>query len=216
MKRVAIAIAIGIAVSLALFWLMQLMISKNPKRFKDTENLQMTEFIRLKRVTKDTRTVRKIPEKPPKKKPPPAKAKMQVQQNKVKTIQPKMDVPKLDVPLQTDRFSRSFMQGITMRPGAISNISGEFSGNVIPLVRIAPRYPMRAAKRRIEGWVKVEFTITKSGSVSNASVVEAQPSSIFNREALNAIRKWKFKEKQVGGIAVEQKAIQVLEFKLTK
>jgi protein TonB len=59
---------------------------------------------------------------------------------------------------------------------------GQISTNVIPLVRIPPTYPMRAANRRIEGWVKVEFTITKEGRVKDAVVVASQPNFCFTLE----------------------------------
>ena len=36
---------------------------------------------------------------------------------------------------------------------------------LIPLVRVSPRYPRQAARRQVEGFVKVEFTIAKDGSV---------------------------------------------------
>lgn len=85
---------------------------------------------------------------------------------------------------------------------------------VVPLVRVPPKYPARAADRHIEGWVKVEFTIQTDGSVNNAVVVGSEPESIFNDAALTAISKWKFKEKMVNGVAVTQRAVQRLQFKL--
>jgi protein TonB len=87
---------------------------------------------------------------------------------------------------------------------------------VVPLVRIQPKYPSRAINRRIEGWVKIEFTISSTGSVSDATVVAAEPSDIFDFEALKAIKNWQFKEKIVNGVAVEQRAVQTLQFKLTQ
>jgi protein TonB len=85
---------------------------------------------------------------------------------------------------------------------------------VAPLVRVPPKYPARAADRHIEGWVKVEFTIQTDGSVDNAVVVSSEPENIFDDAALTAISKWKFKEKMVNGVAVTQRAVQRLQFKL--
>ncbi|MDD5460796.1 MAG: energy transducer TonB [Methylococcales bacterium] len=85
---------------------------------------------------------------------------------------------------------------------------------VVPLVRVPPKYPARAARRHIEGWVKVEFTITTDGSVADAVVISSEPESIFDDAALTAISKWEFKEKIVGGVAVPQRAVQKLQFKL--
>jgi protein TonB len=66
-----------------------------------------------------------------------------------------------------------------------------------------------AAQRRIEGWVIVEFNISVVGRVKDAKVVSAEPPRIFDREALRAIRKWKYKPKVENGVAVERKGIRV-------
>ena len=71
-----------------------------------------------------------------------------------------------------------------------------------PLVRVHPMYPQKAAQRGVEGWVEVEFTISKTGTVKDPKVVAAEPSRIFNRAALRAIRKWKYKPELVDGEAV--------------
>ena len=212
MKRISLSIFLGIVISLAFFWLMQAMISNNQQSFEKTENLQMTEFVRLKRETKLQTKERDVPdEPPPEKRPPPPKMQMQ-QVHVAQTNAPQMNMPNLDIPLQTNAFSGSLMTGVQM--GVAGKVA--ISTNVIPLVRIPPRYPMRAANRRIQGWVKVEFTITEQGTVKDAVVIEAQPSKIFNRSALQAIKRWKFKAKIIGGEAFEQRAVQVLQFKLSK
>ncbi|MEI6066829.1 MAG: energy transducer TonB [Methylococcaceae bacterium] len=85
---------------------------------------------------------------------------------------------------------------------------------VVPLLRVPPKYPVRAASRHIEGWVTVEFTIQTDGTVGDAVVVSAEPEGIFDEAALTAIGKWEFKEKMVNGVAVTQRAVQRLQFKL--
>lgn len=87
---------------------------------------------------------------------------------------------------------------------------------VVPLSLVHPKYPSRAVNRHIEGWVKIEFTISTTGTVTDPMIVASQPAEIFDYEALKAIKKWKFKEKIVNGVAVEQRAIQTLQFKLTR
>jgi len=208
-KSLSISIFFGVFISLALFWLMQMMISNNQQGLNKTENIHMTEFVRLKRDTKLQTKDRRVPdEPPPEKRPPPPKMQMkQVQVTQANV--PQMDMPNLDIPLRTDQFSGSLVNGLQIGKGGIST-------NVIPLVRIPPRYPMRAANRHIEGWVKIEFTITEQGTVKDAIVIDAQPAKTFNRAALQAIRRWKFKAKIIGGEAFEQRAIQVLQFKLSK
>ena len=190
------------------------MISNNQQSFKKTSNLQMTEFVRLKRETKLQKKDRAIPDEPPPEKRPPPRPQMQMQQVHItQNVVPKMNMPSLDIPLRTNSFSGSTIAGVQM------NTKGtglSISTNVIPLVRIPPRYPQRAANRRIEGWVKIEFTITKEGAVKDAVVIEAQPRKTFNSAALRAIKRWKFKAKILDGEAFEQRAVQVLQFKLSK
>lgn len=107
-------------------------------------------------------------------------------------------------------------------PGLSSNtgLSGELTGpgnsgdEVIPLFRIDPDYPRKAARAGEEGWVKIEFTITEHGTVVDPVVVEARPRRVFNRSALAAIRKWQFKPKHSNGKPVSRKASQVIEFNL--
>ncbi len=87
---------------------------------------------------------------------------------------------------------------------------------VIPLFKLAPEYPRKAARAGKEGWVKLEFTITRQGTVTDAAVVEARPRRLFNRAALRAIRKWRFKPRINGGKPVATRATQIIEFTLTR
>lgn len=199
----------GLLISLALFWFMQFMITNNQQGFTKTPPLQMTEFVRLKRTVNPEAKDSKLPkEPPPEKRPPPPELQIKQTQSLQQSV-PNLDMPNLDIPLNSSRFSGSILGGIQMGHGAIST-------DVIPMVRIPPRYPMNAARRNIEGWVKIEFTITETGTVKDAVVVAAQPSDVFDQAALRAISKWKFKPKIIDAEAFEQRAVQVLQFKLSK
>lgn len=61
-----------------------------------------------------------------------------------------------------------------------------------PLSTPAPRYPADALRAGTQGEVMVEFTVGVDGSVSNARVVRADPPRTFDREALAAVRRWRF------------------------
>lgn len=56
----------------------------------------------------------------------------------------------------------------------------------------APRYPPDALRAGTSGEVQVEFTVGTDGSVTAARVVRANPPRVFDREAVNAVRKWRF------------------------
>ena len=102
-----------------------------------------------------------------------------------------------------------------MDTGGIGPAGAIVDSDAIPLVRIEPTYPPRAAERGIEGWVEVEFTISPRGTVEDPVVVAYHPSSIFNNAALRAIRRWKYNPKIVNGKPVARKGVKVhLEFEL--
>ncbi|CAM5203572.1 energy transducer TonB [Alishewanella longhuensis] len=84
-----------------------------------------------------------------------------------------------------------------------------------PLVRAEPRFPTEAARQGISGWVMLNFSIDESGSVTDVSVVAAEPKDIFEREAIRALRRWKYQPQLVEGKAVKQSNLQVqLDFQL--
>lgn len=56
----------------------------------------------------------------------------------------------------------------------------------------APRYPADALRSGTSGEVLVELTIGTDGSVTDARVLRATPARVFDREALSAVRRWKF------------------------
>jgi protein TonB len=56
----------------------------------------------------------------------------------------------------------------------------------------APRYPPEALRSGQSGEVQVEFTVNPDGSVATARVVRADPPRVFDREAVAAVRRWRF------------------------
>ncbi|MGB0996991.1 MAG: energy transducer TonB, partial [Pseudomonadales bacterium] len=96
---------------------------------------------------------------------------------------------------------------ITPRPPTTDGI-GIADGNFLPIVTVAPEYPRRMASRGIEGWVLLAFTVDELGRVVDPRVVEAQPQSGFNKAALNAITRFKFKPQVVNGTAIAVVGVQ--------
>jgi len=73
------------------------------------------------------------------------------------------------------------------------------------LVRVLaypPRYPSSALNRNIEGYVVVGFSVSESGQVYDAFVIEAEPKGVFEKSALKAIAKFKYKARYVNNQAV--------------
>jgi len=56
----------------------------------------------------------------------------------------------------------------------------------------SPKYPPEALRAGQAGEVQIEFTVGTDGSVTAARVVRSNPGRIFDREAVNAVRRWRF------------------------
>ena len=87
----------------------------------------------------------------------------------------------------------------------------------VPLVRVEPRYPREAARRGVQGWVRLRFDISPGGTVDNPVVVESHPPGVFERTVFRAIRDWKYRPMIRDGVAVRRKGVQIkLTFKLDR
>jgi len=82
-------------------------------------------------------------------------------------------------------------------------------------VRTVPaKYPYRAHRRDISGWVDVLFTVTTSGETANIEVVRAEPESFFDRSAIKAVQKWTFQPREYRGQLINQRTAARLVFEL--
>lgn len=61
-----------------------------------------------------------------------------------------------------------------------------------PISMPAPKFPVEALRAGQSGSVLVEYTVGTDGTVTAARVVRSNPARIFDREAVNAVRKWRF------------------------
>ena len=204
--RLPAAALLAVAVTFGIFLLMHKLISPGGADRKELEAIAGIHFGKVEIPDEImTRSRRKPPKPEPQKEPPPppklqvAKMDQQVQEL------PQMDLPNLDVPM---------VGGAGMFIGNFQQVDHKAEGDIIPVVVIRPMYPREAAMTGTEGWVKVEFTITEAGTVKDPRVIDADPPRIFNREAIRAILKWKFKPRVVEGVAVERRATQVIDFTL--
>ena len=55
-----------------------------------------------------------------------------------------------------------------------------------------PKYPTEALRSQQSGEVVVEFTVGVDGSVTEARVVRSNPPRVFDREAVAAVKRWRF------------------------
>jgi len=146
---------------------------------------------------KQTTHIKRIPPPPTPKMPPKAPPRVTPSNEPITAIS---TAP----PIVIDGFGNDMKQTLT-RP----------TGDASPIVRINPKYPTSAARDGIEGWVQLSFNISPTGEVIDATVVNAEPKRIFDREALRAIKRWKYRPKVIEGVAQLQTGQTVqLDFKL--
>jgi len=85
----------------------------------------------------------------------------------------------------------------------------------VPLVRVPPRYPQRAQAREVEGWVHLRFTVTPEGTTRDIAVLDADPQGYFEKAAIAAVQKYKYKPRIENGVPVEETGVElVLSFEL--
>ena len=82
------------------------------------------------------------------------------------------------------------------------------------LSRVDPEYPREAMRGRQQGWVEVEFTIGRDGTVSDVQVVASRPSRVFDRAAQQAISGWRFEPRSENGQPVASRLRQRFDFRL--
>jgi protein TonB len=196
MIRIPIAVILGLAFTTSVFWLLWHLVGQ-PIDSTEVREATRIEFSRMRR---DTDVQTKRDEKVEREKPPPTPEMPKMSfstgglDNNVATLAPVVD-------------ARGAMTRMTMTAGS--------DRDVIPLVRIAPDYPPRALSRGLEGWVRVQFTITPTGTVKDAIVVEAEPKQIFDDAALKSIARWRYNPRVEGGVAVERVGVQtIIRFQL--
>lgn len=70
--------------------------------------------------------------------------------------------------------------------------SAPSASDLRPISMPAPKFPAEALRAGTSGSVLVEYTVGTDGTVTAARVVRSRPSRIFDREAVEAVRKWRF------------------------
>jgi TonB family protein len=97
------------------------------------------------------------------------------------------------------------------------------STNTIIQAALVPRrkevsasYPLEALRDSVEGWVDVEFTIASTGDTQDLVVRDADPREVFEKAALDAVKRWKFVPIVRDGAAVSQRAILRVRFSLAR
>ncbi len=125
-------------------------------------------------------------------------------------VQEQPEVP--DTKIVPDRVDINSELGLgAVKVGINRDLKGFNSndGEFLPIFRAPPIFPRRALERGICGWVELSYTVTSAGTVRDAVVVRSS-SSMFERNAVKAAEKYKYKPRQVGGKAVDVEGVSIL------
>ncbi len=185
-SRIVTALIAASSVTFALFYVMQALVAGDGEVIVNEEKrLRFVDGIQDIDEQPPQRLERKV-EKPPEVEAPP----------------PEIDTPVVDNS-GPDKLNLSVGRASTAAAVDLGSIDlGPSSdGDYLPLVRVQPQYPRRAQERGIEGFVIVELTVAADGTVPKTSVVvvEANPKGYFERAAIKAAQKFKYKPKVING-----------------
>jgi len=184
--RYVVSIVVGSIVTVSLLFIMQLLIVTGKQALTDPRERHKLEFVRVKR-NENVNVEDIIPEKPPKPPETPPETPPQDMDN-VNPDAPTINVAPPSVSANTDIGG----------PGGMNIAEGDY----LPIVRVAPVYPARALSRGLEGFVDLSFTVTTAGTVKDPIVLQST-SSLFERAAIRAVLKFKYKPRVVDGVPVD-------------
>ena len=184
--RYAFSVVVGVIVTVALLFVMQLLIKTGKGALTTPRERAKLEFVRVRR-NEQLNTEDYTPEKPPK----PPETPPETPPQDMDQIDPNAPTINVAAPqVETDQNIGG--------PGGMNIAEGDY----LPIVRVAPVYPARALSRGLEGYVDLSFTVTATGTVKDP-VILYSTSSLFERAALRAVLKFKYKPRVVDGVPVE-------------
>lgn len=197
--RYLIGVAAAAVVTFTLFFIMQSLIHSDRSPFTEAPTGKLVDFVRLPEEQEVVRKNRKPEPPPPPDEPPPD--------------MPTPDFDNADVSVGVDIGAVDVNFNANIDAGAGFSSDGEY----LPIVKVAPVYPRRALSRGIEGYVLLEFVVTKTGAVRDPVVIESKPPGIFDRAAIQAALKFKYKPKVVNGEPIDVPGVRNrITFELTK
>ncbi|MBT8443967.1 MAG: TonB family protein [Gammaproteobacteria bacterium] len=200
--RLLVALVSSFFITAALLFMMQTLIETGRKALTDSNPVSFAEFVRVKRAEK----IEMRDEKPQKIMP---ETKPQVV---TQVIDADTDVGAIDIGLQNQSIMDVNVGGFGV--SAALGDYGMSDAEYMPIVRVVPMYPRQAAVLGLEGYVIVSFTVSTTGTVKDCIIVESS-NAIFNRAAVQAALKFKYKPRIIDGNPVEVHDVQTkLTFQL--
>lgn len=215
-----LALAGSILLNLGLFALMPGLIRQTPGMPEKQAALDPIQVIRVKRPEPPPPPKKKPrPEEKPKPAKPVAKAVAQPQNVRPRIARPRLDFqlnPKLP-PAPMD-LAVPHVETFDMDLPALKSLytASELDAPLRAVKKLPPLYPIRAKRRRIQGFVTVAFRVTKQGRVENIEILKSEPEGVFDKSVRDCVARWQFTPGTVEGIPVAAKAKTTIRFKLEK
>jgi len=119
------------------------------------------------------------------------------------------DIPDVDVKIDRVDIDTNLTLG-AVKVGINRDLKGFNSndGEYLPIFRAPPVYPRRALDRGLCGWVDLSYTVTSAGTVRDPFVTQST-SKTFEKAALKAALKYKYKPRQLDGKPVDVPGVTV-------
>lgn len=182
LKRYALALTVGGVAAFSLLWVMQFLIATGEAAITEERETHFLDFVRVRPDTPPVpENVR--PEKPEDPPPPPPR-----------TIQEPLDTETEVTPVIKPPLPPTDSGRITGIPR-----DQALEGEILPLVRVAPDYPLAALRRGLEGYCDVECTVTPKGTTTDVHAIYCT-SKLFERASIRAVQQFKYKPRVVGGV----------------
>ena len=189
-KRFGIGIVAGAVVTVVLLYIMQAVIALDKNPLNEAPTVRIMEFVRLIEDNPVVVRDRDLEPPPPVEELPPEPIKMTSESSLGADVANfDIEAPELDL--------GGFGPGVWSQDGEME-----------PWFTPEPEYPTVALQRGVEGYVVVQFDVTEEGTVENPVVLEAKPPSIFDRSAIRAVKRFKFKAKVVNNEPVRVSGVK--------
>ena len=183
MVRSLVSFPLAIFVTLGLIIAMYALIKMEDPELDEAKAIKLPEFSFIPK-NEDVETITAKPDRPDE-------------------VQEQPDLPQNEItPDQVDIDSNLALGAVKIGINTSTKGFNSNDGEYLPIFRAPPIYPRRAQERGLCGWVELVYTVTAAGTTRDA-VVTASSSRIFERAAIKAAEKYKYKPRQVGGKAVD-------------
>ena len=196
LTRYSGAVALGGIVTFGLLMLMRAVIANPDAKVEDQSQTHVIELVKVQE-DREVAVEQKLPEPPPPPDEPP----------------PDLPPPSADTDVSVGIPVGQVQINTKVDIGGAGGFDSD--GEYLPIIKVSPIYPRRALERGQEGYVRLSFTVTATGSVRDPIVVESVPPKIFDRSAIQAALKFKYKPKMVNGEPVEVAGVvNVIRFEI--